>query len=127
MLPVWTMTEYRSSEIPDGASAVEFRQASLHALSMTKLSSTCSSSININPSTHKVTPRHLDLSNEFFMGFWSVVEGEDAPAQLEQQVGARGYNRPEWELRGSVFAEFNVSNMNGPDVRPGLSCPELSL
>lgn len=122
-----TNTEYRSSEIPDSASVLNFRQTLFHALSMIKLSRIHSASININPSTHKVTPRHLDLSNQFFMGFWSVVEGEDAPSQLEQQVGAGGYNRPERELRESVFAQLNVSKTNGLDIRLGLSRPELSL
>ena len=45
------------------------------------------------------------------MGFGGVVEGEDAPSQLEQKVGAGGYNGPERELKGTVSAQLKVSKV----------------
>lgn len=31
---------------------------------------------------------------------WDIVEGEDAEAEIEEEVGAKGDEGPEWELRG---------------------------
>lgn len=36
------------------------------------------------------------------MGCWHVVEGKHAEAKLKQEVGAEGYNGPEWKLQECV-------------------------
>lgn len=38
---------------------------------------------------------HLDLAHELFVGLGGVVEGQDAPAEADKQVGAEGDEGPE--------------------------------
>ena len=43
----------------------------------------------------EIGPRLVNFAHQFVVCIGHVVEGEDAPAQLEEEVRAKGYNGPE--------------------------------
>jgi len=42
----------------------------------------------------------LDLGHQFLVRFGNIIEGKDAPSELEEEVGAEGYECPEGKLSG---------------------------
>ena len=43
------------------------------------------------------------------MGLWYIIEHEDAPAKLEEEIGAEGDKGPERELRQEAVSLFELS------------------
>lgn len=55
-------------------------------------------STNINALGSELCPSLLDLCHQLRVCLRYVVEGEDAPAELEEEVCAEGNERPERDL-----------------------------
>lgn len=54
------------------------------------------------------------------MRFRYIVEGEDAPAQFKKEIGAKGNEKPEWQLmvlarvpRGEPLRDFPFNHIEG--------------
>lgn len=47
----------------------------------------------------------LDLCHQFLVCFGDVVEGEDTPAELEEEICAEGYEGPERELGSGKYVK----------------------
>ena len=73
-------------------------------------------SIHFHPFPRQVRPRFLYLLHQFVVGLGHVVEGEDAPAGLEEQQAAEGDEGAEGELP----AHFLL-------VRPGTVVREVGV
>ena len=63
---------------------------------------TVKESVDIHPLRPQLPPRNLDLPQELLVRFRHIIESEDAPAELEEEVGAEGDESPEGELGGFV-------------------------
>ena len=54
--------------------------------------------IHIDPILLQLFPCHIDLPHQFLMRFRYIIECENAPPQLEEEIGTEGYESPEREL-----------------------------
>jgi len=51
--------------------------------------------INTNPLCSKLRPCCFNLSHQFLVGLWNVIECEDAVSEFEEEVCAEGNEAPE--------------------------------
>lgn len=59
-------------------------------------------SINVDTFTPQLFLRNLNLSHQLLMSFRYIIECENAPPKLKEEVGAQGHQSPEGELERSV-------------------------
>lgn len=57
-------------------------------------------SIDVDAELSQIRLGHVDLAHEFLVRLGDIVEGQDAPAEPEQEKGAEGDESPEGELGG---------------------------
>lgn len=70
-------------------------------------------SININTFAPQLLLCNFNLSHQFFVRLWHIVECEHAPAKLEQEIRAEGHQSPKGELDRLVSA-WVIDEMEGP-------------
>jgi hypothetical protein len=54
--------------------------------------------VHIHPLAPQVLSRHINLLHQLCVCGWYIVECEDAVAELEEEICAKGDKGPEWEL-----------------------------
>lgn len=74
--------------------------------------------VDIDALGPQIRARNVDLLHQLGVGGRHVVEGEDAVAELEEEVGAEGDEGPEGELGGGVSLGARRVG-GGEDVRRG--------
>lgn len=65
-------------------------------------------SIHIYPIPLQLFPSHINLPHQLLMRPWYIIEGEDAPSQLEKKVGAEGDESPEGKLLEVLSETFGA-------------------
>ena len=55
-------------------------------------------SIHINPIPLQLFPRHINLHHQLLMRLRYIIEREDAPPQLEEEIGTQRHKGPERKL-----------------------------
>lgn len=73
-------------------------RAALSASSITPAVRTTWSLVDVDATRAQVFLRQLDLGHDLLVRLGHVVEGQHAPAETEEQVGAEGDEQPEGEL-----------------------------
>jgi hypothetical protein len=61
--------------------------------------------INVNAHGPELFLCVLNFSHQFLVCFWYIVEGEDAVAEFEEKVCAKGYEGPKGELEAVVVSK----------------------
>jgi len=60
---------------------------------------------NLHTLRSQILLRHLNFSHQFCMGGWHIIEGEDAVAEFEEEVRAKGDKGPEREDGDDFFLD----------------------